>query len=624
MNIFHRLIIIARPYAGKLYLALLLLLLISLIDTVVTSVLFTSLIFLIVPTQKSATPFSLQLLQFDAGNWLRHLFGFDNRLHLLLAIALLLVIATLFRCASQALAGIQMQRFALLVARDLRNRLFAHIVTHASISSGDDTSATLYSRISADVQQLQQQLGRELAELLEAPFALLLALILMLLLSWKMTLATLILVPVLLLAIIIAGKFARKLTINRQNRFSELYGFIGEQLANIRITQAFCAEEAAEKRVNILNNKLLHNILHADFLSNSISSGTEFLTMFGVVASIIVGGLLVHSGEMPAAHFVMFFAIAPRMSNYLLRISRFQILRQQITGSSEYIFAILDSFSTISDLPQAISLPSTAGNIEFQHVSFSYIPEQQVLRDFNLNIAAGETIALVGASGAGKSTIFNLLLRFFDPQTGGILIDGKNLREITLSSLRQNIAIVPQEAALFQGTIYDNIRYGNLTATREEITAAAKAANADEFIRAFPDGYNTIIGERGALISGGQRQRIAIARAIVKKPTILLLDEATSTLDSESEEAVQQALNRLMIGRTSLVIAHRLSTIYQATRIVLLNEGTVAEIGTHQELLQLHGQYHKLHQINFQVILHENEDNDSENRLINGQYEPCQ
>jgi ATP-binding cassette, subfamily B, bacterial MsbA len=272
---------------------------------------------------------------------------------------------------------------------------------------------------------------------------------------------------------------------------------------------------------------------------------------------------------------------------------------QQAIAASMRVFEVLDTESDITDCPGAISLPSVQGHVQFQNVTFGYNPEEPVLKNIVLTAQPGQVIALVGPSGAGKSTIVNLIPRFYDPAEGYITIDGYDVRGVTLASLREQVGIVPQETVLFNGSVRDNIRYGKLDGTDAEIEAAARAANAHSFITAMSQGYDSQIGERGTKLSGGQRQRISIARAILKNPRILILDEATSALDTESEKLVQEALERLMVNRTTFVIAHRLSTIQNADKIIVMDKGCIVEIGTHTELLAQNGLYSKLHRVHF-------------------------
>ncbi|MDD4321906.1 MAG: ATP-binding cassette domain-containing protein, partial [Acidaminococcaceae bacterium] len=270
-------------------------------------------------------------------------------------------------------------------------------------------------------------------------------------------------------------------------------------------------------------------------------------------------------------------------------------------AAAQRVFYILDLEDDIKDKPDAITLPTVQGAVEFKHVAFAYNKTEDVLKDVSFKIESGEMVALVGPSGAGKSTIANLLPRFYDVTGGSITIDGHEIRDVAVASLRTQVGIVPQETTLFNGSVYDNILYGRLEATKEEVEMAAKDANAHEFISELPNGYDTMLGDRGVNISGGQRQRISIARAILKNPRILVLDEATSALDTESERVVQEALDRLMVGRTSFVIAHRLSTIQNAHKIIVLDKGEIVEVGNHQELMAKHGLYAHLHDIQFKT-----------------------
>jgi subfamily B ATP-binding cassette protein MsbA len=308
---------------------------------------------------------------------------------------------------------------------------------------------------------------------------------------------------------------------------------------------------------------------------------------------------LVIGGDITAGSLVAFLVYAINISNPIKRIARVLGSIQKALAAAERVFYIMDLTDTIPQKPDAITLPSVEGNVEFRHVSFAYNKGETILHDVSFSAKPGQAIALVGPSGAGKSTVASLLPRFYDVTEGAIFVDGHDVRDVTLASLREQVGIVPQETNLFNDTVYNNILYGRLDATRDEVIAAAKAANADEFIQQLPKGYDTQLGDRGVNISGGQRQRISIARAILKNPRILILDEATSALDTESERIVQEALDRLMVGRTSFVIAHRLSTIQNAAKIIVLDKGSIVEEGTHQQLMAKHGLYAHLHDIQF-------------------------
>ena len=304
-------------------------------------------------------------------------------------------------------------------------------------------------------------------------------------------------------------------------------------------------------------------------------------------------------GIMSAGSLVAFLTYAVNLANPVKRLSRIYGRMQQAMAAIDRIFAVLDMEETVNDKPDAVTLPKVEGKVSVENVTFSYDEKHNALENVSFEVSPGQMIAFVGPSGAGKSTIANLIPRFYDVNSGAIKIDGFDIRDVTLNSLREQIGIVPQETLLFNTTVLENIRYGRLDATDEEVITAAKAANADNFINELPNGYQTLIGERGLNLSGGQRQRMAIARAMLKNPQILILDEATSALDTESEKIVQAALDELMVGRTSFVIAHRLSTIFAADQIFVIDKGRICEHGTHAELLKRGGLYSNLYNIQF-------------------------
>jgi subfamily B ATP-binding cassette protein MsbA len=324
-----------------------------------------------------------------------------------------------------------------------------------------------------------------------------------------------------------------------------------------------------------------------------------FLAFSSLAAILWFGGREVLSGRLSAGALIAFLVYGINIAASVGAYSSLYTQLQEAAGAARRVFELLDEEAEIADPAGAHALPPMRGEIKFENVSFAYPGAEHVLHNINLTVPPGEILAVVGPSGAGKSTLFNLIPRFYDPTEGCISIDGEDVRQVTLVSLRSQIGIVPQETQLFAGTIRENLRYGRLDASDEDLEAAARAANAEEFILHTPDGYETVVGERGVKLSGGQRQRIAIGRALLKNPRILLLDEATSSLDSESEGLVQDALDRLMQERTSIVIAHRLSTVQHAHRIAVLDEGRLVELGSHQELIERDGLYARLYRMQF-------------------------
>ena len=345
-------------------------------------------------------------------------------------------------------------------------------------------------------------------------------------------------------------------------------------------------------------NNFRANMKYAQ-LSSTLTPTIEFVAAVGVSIILWYGGNSVINGSITAGSLVAFLTYAVNISNPIKRLSRVIGNIQKALAAAQRVFDVLDLPEDIQNAPDAKALPKVKGDVRFNDVSFAYNENEEVLSHVSFEVKPGEMVAFVGPSGAGKSTVASLLPRFYDAINGSITIDGQDIRKVTLDSLREQVGIVPQETVLFNGSVYDNILYGRLDATREEVEAAAKAANAHDFIMQLPNGYETMLGDRGMNISGGQRQRISIARAILKNPQILILDEATSALDTESERVVQEALDRLMVGRTSFVIAHRLSTIKNADKIMVLEKGQLIEQGNHDELMATDGLYAHLYKIQY-------------------------
>jgi len=384
-----------------------------------------------------------------------------------------------------------------------------------------------------------------------------------------------------------------------QERMADITSMLQESISAIRVVKSFVREAYEIKRFeeqNVLNfQAAMKNVKLMSLLTPTV----EFLAAVAVTFIVWFGGYEVVNETITAGELVAFLTYAVNLANPVKRLSRVYGAIQKAMAAADRVFDVMDMDEKIKDAPDAKELPAIDGRVIFDNVTFSYKEGQAALSNVSIQAEPGQMIALVGPSGSGKSTIANLIPRFYDIDSGSISIDGYDIREVTTHSLREQIGLVPQETMLFSTTVMENIRYGRLDATDEEIIAASKAANADEFIRELPEGYETKIGERGLNLSGGQRQRLAIARAILKNPRVLILDEATSALDTESEKIVQDALDKLMEGRTSFVIAHRLSTIFKANQIFVVENGHVIEHGTHEELLALNGLYSNLYNIQF-------------------------
>ena len=421
----------------------------------------------------------------------------------------------------------------------------------------------------------------------------------MLLLYWKLTLLTLVIVPLVVFTIRFFGSRLRGAGHRVQGKMADITALLEESVSGIRIIRSFNREEFEIERFMEQNDSNFWALMSTVRLTALLTPFIQFFAAIAVTAIIWYGGMSVIDGEMTAGSLIAFLIYAINLANPVRRISEIYGDIQKSLAAADRVFETLDTEPDVKEKPDAIELPKVQGEICFNHVNFSYDEDHPALIDFNLDVKPGEVVALVGPSGAGKSTVTNLLPRFYDVTDGSITIDGTDIRDVTFSSLRQQIGLVPQETMLFNASIRENILYGRLDATDEEIELAAKAANAEEFILQLPQGYDTLVGDRGNSLSGGQRQRIAIARAILKDPRILILDEATSALDTESEKIVQVALERLMEGRTSIVIAHRLSTIRDADKIVVIDHGRIVEEGTHTGLLNKGGLYAHLHAVQF-------------------------
>ncbi len=482
---------------------------------------------------------------------------------------------------------------------DIRAAVFKKL-QRLSVSFYDkNKTGTIMSYVTNDVNALQSAMVENTIEMITEGFILIGSAVAMIYLDWRLTLFTVCTFPVVLWFMEFFGKKIRKTGGRIQECTADITSVLQESVASARVIKSFVREDYEVDRFDVENRANFRANMKNAQLMATLTPVVELVAAIGVTMIIWYGGNNVINGTITAGSLVAFLTYAVNISNPIKRLTRVIGNIQKALAAAQRVFMIIDMPEEIAESRDAKQLPEVSGKVEFQNVSFAYDDKGNVITDLSFSVKPGEVIAIVGPSGAGKSTIANLLPRFYDVNKGDIKIDGHSVREVTLDSLREQVGIVPQETMLFNGSVYNNILYGRLDATKEEIEAAAKAANAHDFIMQLTDGYETKLGDRGVNLSGGQRQRIAIARAILKNPRILILDEATSALDTESERVVQEALDRLMVGRTSFVIAHRLSTVKNADKILVLEKGNLVESGTHDELLALDGLYAHLYKIQY-------------------------
>jgi subfamily B ATP-binding cassette protein MsbA len=484
------------------------------------------------------------------------------------------------------------------VIADLRERIYNHMQSLSLAFFTRHPTGVLIARITNDVAAVQGAVTDALTGLLRDFFTIVGLVGVVFYHNWRLAILAMVVFPLAVYPIVQFGRRLRAYSHRTQSTIGDLTSLLLETLSGVRIVKAFNMEDYERARFARENRKLLGILLKSVRIQAINHPLMETLGGLGIAAIVFYGGYSVIKGTATPGTFFSFLAALLMLYEPVKRLSNVNNTIQQGLAAASRIFEVLDTQPEITDSPGAVPLKQIVRGIEYQNVSFKY-EDQWVLRDINLRICVGEKVAIVGASGAGKTTLVNLLPRFYDVTSGKILIDGIDIRQYTVQSLREKMAIVTQQTILFNDTVFNNISYGKLGMSKEKVIQAAEAANAHHFIRNLPKGYETGIGEQGVKLSGGERQRISIARAILKNAPVLILDEATSSLDSESEIEVQRALERLMEGRTTLVIAHRLSTIRKADRIVVIADGTIVEEGTHDELIEKDGEYRKLYLLQF-------------------------
>ncbi|HEV8124760.1 MAG TPA: ABC transporter transmembrane domain-containing protein [Gemmatimonadales bacterium] len=484
----------------------------------------------------------------------------------------------------------------------MRQELFGRLLEMPPGFFADRRTGELISRLTADVGLLQGVMSHQIAEFSRQVLTLVGGVIALFWMQPRLTLTALVVVPFVVLAVFFFGRRLRRISLTVQDKVAEATAQAEEAVSQIRTVQSFVQEPAERKRYGDRVGIIVKAALDRAMVRGVFFGVITFATFAGVVIVLWQGGRLVLSGDLTAGTLVGFLLYTIYIAAAIGTLVTFFSAYQEAVGAAERVFEILEAPSPITDPPNPERLPvPVSGRIRFQSVSFRYggLESPLALAEVSLEVQPGEIVALVGPSGAGKTTLVSLLPRFWDVTEGSIQLDEIDIRRLRLSDLRRNIGVVPQEPALFSGTVRDNIAYADPGASKEKIEAAARAAHAHEFIERLPARYDTLVGERGVKLSGGQRQRIAIARAILKDPAVLVLDEATSSLDNESERLIEDAMEKLLVGRTTLIIAHRLSTVRRADRLVVLDRGRIVEEGSHAELVERGGLYARLYQMQF-------------------------
>ena len=525
-------------------------------------------------------------------------------IQLLNQITVALIVVFFIRSISTLLQNYNLNYVGERISMDMRVRLYNHLQTLSLGFFSNRRVGELVSRLSSDVTIMRTALTSNINTFLQQTFIGIGSVIVMFVINVRLTLFVLVLTPMIGILGALFGTWLRRTSTKVQDELAEATVVVDEVFQGIRIVKSFAREEYEIRRYANAIDKAFAAAVSVLRIRSLFGPIVAFFSFGGLAMMLWYGGQEVLAERLTGGGLVAFLIYGLTVAGSFGSLVSLYTQLQEAIGATRRVFQLLDTEPDVRDMPNATVLPKVEGRITLDDVTFSYEDQHDVLHNITLDIAPGEIVALVGPSGAGKSTLFNLIPRFYDPTDGTVSVDRADITTVTQQSLREQIAVVPQESMLFGGSIRENIRYGKLDATEEEIVAAATAANAHDFITELPEGYDTMVGERGVKLSGGQRQRVAIARALLKDAQILLLDEATSSLDSESENEVQEALGRLMQGRTTIIIAHRLSTIRVANRIAVLDKGHLVELGTHDELVvKPDGLYAHLYELQFKQDL---------------------